>query len=145
MYAVITSIQSFRHRYVVKMEDGDTDPNPYKDYVTVGEVPEEFSQYHLGETVTDAYATDSLEQLVDQFDSDHIDSESEIFLGWTKDVKLQNVYYPKLKDDLTYYINFLDEDVNKVSNAVLIRDFKKLNKEYKDLSNIVLERFFNSL
>ena len=89
-YAVVTTIETFRHRYVVEMEDGETDPYPCADFVVCDEV-EEFSQHWLGKQIVDISSM-SKEDVVAQFDKDHIENDSEIFLGWTDEQKLKNVF-----------------------------------------------------
>ena len=87
-YAVITAISSYRMRYVVEMDEKDSDEKPYRDLVTCEEV-EEFSQLHLGETIIDSTVM-SEKNVIALFDKDCIENDSKVFLSWDDNTKLRN-------------------------------------------------------
>lgn len=95
-YAVVTTISMFRHRYVMEMDDDETDPNPYKDFVTCEEV-EEFSQVSQPEAIIDV-TTMSEKEVIQRFDADHIEANSKIFLQWPDKTKLKNVLRPEQRE-----------------------------------------------
>lgn len=96
-YAVITTLSMFRHRYVMEMDEDETDPVPYQDFVTCEDV-EEFSQASLPpETITDTVIMTE-EEVLAQFDKDHIETNSEIFLDWPDETKLRNVLRPDQRE-----------------------------------------------
>ena len=87
-YVVVTTVQTFRHRYVVPMselqkmnEDYQVDPKWALDAVTMQEV-KEFSQHHIGEQITDMFVMGE-DEIVDLFDKDN-----DYASGWTRDYKL---------------------------------------------------------
>jgi hypothetical protein len=86
-YVLVDTISTFRIRYAVAVPDNLTDDEALtwaKDSVTCEEV-EEFSQYHIGESISDASIL-SKESLLSQFDKDN-----EYFTNWPEDKKLQYV------------------------------------------------------
>lgn len=92
-YVVVTTIQTFRHRYVVPMDklqemntDYQVDPKWALDCVTMQEV-KEFSQQHLGEQIIDS-AVISEEEVLELFKSDnpYLNSWTDGFkLDWVND------------------------------------------------------------
>lgn len=92
-YAVVTTVSTFYHHYVVPMEelqkcnpDATAEPNWLADCVTMEEV-EEFSQKHLGEHIVDCYEVDE-ETMLDMFDkqNDYLkDWSTEQKIRWVKD------------------------------------------------------------
>lgn len=87
-YAVVTTIQTFRHRYVVPMDklqelnvNETVDPKWALDSVTMEEV-KEFSQLHLGEQIIDLNVA-SEDEILELFDKDN-----EYLSSWSKDYKL---------------------------------------------------------
>lgn len=91
-YVVVTTIQTFRHRYVVPMselqkmnEDSEVNPEWAFDAVIMEEV-KEFSQEHLGEQISDMF-TMSEEEVLDLFDKDN-----KYLSGWTKEKKLEWIH-----------------------------------------------------
>lgn len=91
-YVVVTTVQTFRHRYVVPMsevqkmnEDYEAKPEWVLDAVTMDEV-KEFSQEHLGEQISDMF-TMSEEEVLELFDKDN-----KYLSGWTKEKKLEWIH-----------------------------------------------------
>lgn len=87
-YVVVTTIQTFRHRYIVPMDklqeintDYQADPKWALDCVTMQEV-KEFSQLHLGEQIIDS-AVVSEEEVLELFTSDN-----PYLSSWTDEYKL---------------------------------------------------------
>ena len=87
-YVVVTAISSFRHRYVIpmselqKMNESDkVNPTWAADCVTMNEV-KEFSQEHLGESISDVMVMQE-EALLKLFDDDN-----KYLSGWDKEQKL---------------------------------------------------------
>ena len=87
-YVVVTTVETFRHRYVVPMselqkmnEDSQVDPKWALDAVTMQEV-KEFSQYHIGEQIVDMFVMNDNE-ILELFDKDNDYASS-----WTRDYKL---------------------------------------------------------
>jgi hypothetical protein len=87
-YVVVTTVQTFRHRYVMPMselqkmnEDYQVDPKWALDAVTMEEV-KEFSQLHLGEQILDSVVVNE-DEIVDLFDRDN-----DYASGWTREYKL---------------------------------------------------------
>lgn len=92
-YVVVTTVSMFRHRYVMEMDEGEIDATPYQDYVICEDV-EEFSQASLPpETIVDTVVMNEKEVLA-QFDKDHIETNSQVFLKWPDESKLRNVLRP---------------------------------------------------
>ena len=86
-YVLVDTINTFRIRYAVAVPDNLTDDEALtwaKDSVTMEEC-EEFSQYHIGESISDATIL-SKESLLSQFDKDN-----DYFTEWPEDKKLQYV------------------------------------------------------
>lgn len=91
-YAVVTTIQTFRHRYVVPVDDlqalnpdHPVEPEAWlSDMVTLNEV-EEFSQFYLGEDIIDSWVMNE-EQMLALFDEDN-----PYLRGWTREQKLNHV------------------------------------------------------
>jgi hypothetical protein len=88
-YAVVTTVQTFRHRYVIPMDklqalntDATVDLAWALDCVTCEEV-KEFSQLHVGEQILDSKIVDE-EEVLKLFDSDN-----DYLTSWTKDHKLE--------------------------------------------------------
>jgi len=91
-YMVVTTVSSFRHRYVMHKDDlrkmnRDVEPNDTElgewamDTVTTEEC-DEFSQEHMGEIITDTWecAEDEILALFDR-DNDYLS-------GWERDQKI---------------------------------------------------------
>lgn len=86
-YVLVDTISTFRIRYAVAVPDSLNDKEAItwaKDSVTCEEC-EEFSQYHIGESISDASIL-SKESLLSQFDKDN-----EYFTEWPEDKKLKYV------------------------------------------------------
>ena len=86
-YVLVDAISMHRIRYAVAVPDSLTDDEALtwaKDSVTCEEC-EEFSQYHIGESISDARVLDK-ESLLSQFDKDN-----DYFTQWPEDKKLQYV------------------------------------------------------
>ena len=92
-YVVVTTVSSFRHRYVMHKDDLrklnlDIEPNDHElsnwagDTVTCGEC-DEFSQQHLGEQIFDVYQC-SEEEMLTFFDRDN-----DYLSGWERDQKIK--------------------------------------------------------
>lgn len=88
-YVVVTTVQMFRHRYVVPIDklqecnpETPVDPKWALDAVTMNDV-NEFSQLHLGEQISDMTLMNE-EEILDLFDSDNSYLQS-----WTKEYKLE--------------------------------------------------------
>ena len=91
-YVVVTTIQMFRHRYVVPMsevqkmnEDYEAKPEWVLDAVTMEEV-KEFSQEYITEQISDMF-TMSEEEVLELFDKDN-----KYLSGWTKEKKLEWIH-----------------------------------------------------
>ena len=90
-YAVFTTISTFRHRYVVLLEEGET-AESIQHGVASCDI-EEFSQKHLLETVVDATEC-SEEEMLKLFDSDNDYLKSwdqEKKLSWVKRLRGNNM------------------------------------------------------
>ena len=86
-YVLVDAISMHRIRYAVAVPDSLSDNEALdwaKDSVTMEEC-EEFSQYHIGESISDARIL-SKESLLSQFDKDN-----DYFTQWPEDKKLQYV------------------------------------------------------
>ena len=86
-YVLVDAVSMFRMRYAVAVPDSLSDNEAItwaKDSVTCEEC-EEFSQYHIGESISDANIL-SKESLLSQFDKDN-----DYFTEWPEDKKLQYV------------------------------------------------------
>ena len=86
-YVLVDTISTFRIRYAVAVPDSLTDNEALdwaKDSVTCEEC-EEFSQYHIGESISDARVLDK-EALLSQFDKDN-----DYLTQWPEDVKMRCV------------------------------------------------------
>jgi len=86
-YVLVDTISTFRIRYAVAVPESLSDNEAIswaKDSVTCEEV-EEFSQYHIGESISDATILDK-KSLLSQFDKDN-----DYFINWPEDKKLQYV------------------------------------------------------
>ena len=86
-YVLVDTISTFRIRYAVAVPESLSDNEAIswaKDSVTCEEV-EEFSQYHIGESISDASIL-SKESLLSQFDKDN-----DYFTDWPEEKKLQYV------------------------------------------------------
>lgn len=92
-YVVVTTVQTFRHRYVMHKDDlrklnADVEPTEKdlidwaQDTVTMEEC-EEFSQLHLGEQICDVYTCDEDEMLT------FFDRDNDYLSGWTRDYKIE--------------------------------------------------------
>lgn len=92
-YVVVTTVRTFRHRYVMHKEDLsalNTDVTPSEkdlvdwayDTVTMNEC-DEFSQEWIGEQIIDAYECDEDEMLA-FFDRDNL-----YLSGWGRDRKIE--------------------------------------------------------
>lgn len=89
-YVVVTTISTFRHRYVMHKDDLQK-MNPDEivdmigwasDTVTLEEC-EEFSQYHLGEQIVDTNILTE-EEMLELFDRDN-----DYLSGWSKEEKIE--------------------------------------------------------
>ena len=86
-YVLVDAISTFRMRYAVAVPDSLTDEEAItwaKDSVTMEEC-EEFSQYHIGESISSTSIL-SKESLLSQFDKDN-----DYFTSWPEDVKMRCV------------------------------------------------------
>ena len=86
-YVLVDTVSMFRIRYAVGVPDDITDDEAItwaKDSVTSEEV-EEFSQYHIGESISDASIL-TKEALLSQFDKDN-----DYVTSWTDDIKMRCV------------------------------------------------------
>jgi len=86
-YVLVDTISTFRIRYAVAVPDDTPDDEALiwaKDSVTCEEC-EEFSQYHIGESISDANIL-TKESLLSQFDKDN-----DYFTDWPEEKKLQYV------------------------------------------------------
>lgn len=92
-YMVVTTVQTFRHRYVMHKDDlrkmnpshNATDAELCEwamDTVTLQEC-DEFSQIHLGEVITDTYECDEDEML------GFFDRDNDYLKGWSRDYKIE--------------------------------------------------------
>lgn len=87
-YVVITTVQTFKHRYAVPMDklqelnaDAEVEREWALDAVTLNEV-KEFSQHHIGEQILDDMELNE-EEVLQLFDSDN-----PYLSKWTKEQKL---------------------------------------------------------
>lgn len=90
-YVVVTAISTFRHRYVVPLDelqslnpDSPVNPEWALDCVTCQEV-EEFSQYHMGEQISDWEVLNE-EDLLKLFDKDN-----SYLAGWSREQKINHI------------------------------------------------------
>jgi len=94
-YIVVTTVQTFRHRYVMHKDDLrklNTDVTPTDkdlvdwalDTVTMEEC-EEFSQLHLGEQIIDHFECTEDEML------GFFDRDNDYLKGWSTDYKIEHV------------------------------------------------------
>lgn len=94
-YVVVTTVQTFRHRYVMHKDDLsklNTDVEPTDkdlvdwalDTVTMEEC-EEFSQEHLGEQIVDHFECTEDEML------GFFDRDNNYLKGWSRDYKIEHV------------------------------------------------------
>lgn len=86
-YVLVDTVSMFRIRYAVGVPDDLPDDEALtwaKDSVTCEEV-EEFSQYHIGESISDASIL-TKESLLSQFNKDN-----DYLTNWPEDKKLQYV------------------------------------------------------
>lgn len=89
-YVVVTTISTFRHRYVMHRDDlqalnTESEVNPVewaKDTVTCEEC-EEFSQLHLGEEIVDAHEMSEAEML------QLFDRDNDYLKNWTEEHKIE--------------------------------------------------------
>lgn len=106
-YVVVTTIQTFRHRYAIPMSKLQ-ELNPAKpvdskwalDSVTCNEV-REFSQLHLGETISDHVVLRE-EEMLALFDQDN-----DYLKAWSKEQKLKYVNNCWEDEPQELYHNFL--------------------------------------
>ena len=92
-YVVVTTISSFRHRYVMHKDDlaklnPDVEPNDHEldDWAldtVICEECDEFSQYHIGEHHADIYQC-SEEEMLTLFDKDN-----DYLSNWERDQKIK--------------------------------------------------------
>ena len=87
-YAVVTTVSTFYHHYVVPMDqlqkcnpDSPVEASWLADSVVMNEV-EEFSQKHLGEQIVDCYEVDEI-QMLEMFDK-----QNDYLKEWTTEQKL---------------------------------------------------------
>jgi hypothetical protein len=91
-YAVVTTVQTFRHRYVIAVDDlqafnpeVEVDPEAWaSDMVTLEELGE-FSQEHLGEQIVDTWVVGE-DRMLELFDEDNPYLQS-----WSREKKLDHV------------------------------------------------------
>ena len=103
-YVVVTTISTFRHRYVIpedalRIEGSLSDEDVLigaKDFVTMEEV-KEFSQDHLGETIIDASIMDEKDALI-LMDRDNqylsswsVENKIDFMKSWTEEMDLERV------------------------------------------------------
>ena len=92
-YVVVTTVSSFRHRYVMHKDDlrklnFDVEPTEHEigdwamDTVTMEEC-DGFSQHHLGEQISDVYECTEDEMLT------LFDRDNDYLSGWDKDQKIK--------------------------------------------------------
>lgn len=89
-YVVVTTISTFRHRYVMHRDDlqalnPDSEVNPVEwacDTVTCEEC-EEFSQLHLGEQILDTHEMSEAEML------QLFDRDNDYLKSWTQEQKIK--------------------------------------------------------
>ena len=103
-YVVVTTVSSFRHRYVMHKDDlrklnSDVEPNDaelddWASDTVICEECDEFSQYHIGEQGCDVYQC-SEEEMLTLFDRDN-----DYFSSWQRDQKikwvLDKLHKPKI-------------------------------------------------
>lgn len=95
-YVVVTTVSTFRHRYVVPVSvlEGAGDPVlGAMDMVTLGEV-EEFAQEHIGEQIVDSMRMPQEKVL------ELVDKELPYFKTWTEQQKID-------------YMNAWNEDLSR--------------------------------
>jgi len=90
-YVVVTAISTFRHRYVVPLDELQklnpevpVNPEWAMDCVTCQEV-EEFSQKHIGELITDCDVLNE-DEILELFDKDN-----DYLADWDRDYKIQHI------------------------------------------------------
>jgi hypothetical protein len=82
-YAVVKTVQTFVHTYVVPIDQLDTaDPVENLKSLVSQEQIEEFSQKHVGETIVDGYVINE-EKMLEMFDR-----ENEYLANWDKNKKV---------------------------------------------------------
>ena len=91
-YVVVTTVHTFRHRYVVPMSelqasnpDMPAEPEWALDAVTMEEI-EEFSQKPLGESIVDAQVMEQ-DQILQLFDADN-----DYLKDWSQEQKLRHIH-----------------------------------------------------
>ena len=86
-YVLVDAISSFRQRYAIAVPDDFSNEKAKEwagDTVTC-EDAEEFSQYHIGETISSTRVMNKV-QLIEQFDEDN-----DYLRAWSDDMKLRCV------------------------------------------------------
>ena len=94
-YVVVTTVSSFRHRYVMHKDDlrkmnRDVEPNDTElgewamDTVTMEEC-DDFSQLHIGEQISDVYECTEDEMLT------FFDRDNDYLSGWERDQKIEEL------------------------------------------------------
>lgn len=122
-YIVVTTISTFRHRFVVHKDDvrklnteiEPTDKNLIEwacDCVTCEEFENEFSQLHLGEQIIDTFEM-SEDEVITLFDQDN-----DYLKGWSREKKLEWIrkqLKPVEENQVPYesYISKLYKDLEK--------------------------------
>lgn len=92
-YVVVTTISTFRHRYVMHRDDlralnteveaSDEDLQDWAEDTVTCEECEEFSQLHLGEQIVDTYTCTEDEMLT------FFDSDNDCLSDWTRNQKIE--------------------------------------------------------
>jgi hypothetical protein len=92
-YIVVTTISTFRHRYVMhrddlralntEMEASDEDLQDWAQDTVTCEECEEFSQQHLGEQIVDTYVCTEDEMLT------FFDRDNDYLSDWTREKKIE--------------------------------------------------------
>lgn len=111
-YVMVTTIQTFRHRYIVPVsalpDDGVSPTSDVMDMVTLDEV-KEFSQEFLGEQIIDGVLTDQDKVL------EMIDQEQPWIKCWTKEQKID-------------YMDAWNDDLDRVR----VEEFQEKQERYHD-------------
>ena len=90
-YAVVTTVSSFYHYYVVPLDllQGLNNEHPVEKHwledLVVCEEVEEFSQKHIGEQILESYTLDE-DKMLEIFDSNN-----NYLAGWSKEKKIDYV------------------------------------------------------